>query len=231
MPTPLDDIRAIVEDTGPFVTVYLNAEGAVENAADLALKRWSATRAELSAAGAPDAALDAIEELVPEAHQRGEGFAVIADATKVRLAEHYDEPLDDDRASWARVPDVAPLIKARQGRVPHVLVLADRGGADIIAVNMRGRVIETTAGDGDPERKVAPGGWSQQRYQNRAEDDWLHEAKEVAAEVARVFDEVNARLVILGGDVRAVQLIGDAMRADITACTHHINPGRAADGS
>src|SRR3546814_16361164 len=89
----------------------------------------------------------------------------MVDAERVLLTEHLDEPLPRDRGSWSRVPDLVPLIRWRQAQVPYVVALADRGGADLIADRPGASAIERTSGDGEPERKVNPGGWSQPRYQ------------------------------------------------------------------
>src|SRR5690606_38527690 len=78
---------------------------------------------------------------------------------------------------------------------------------------------------------VHAGGWSQRRFQQRAEEDWAATAREVAAEVERLFDEVDARVVVLGGDDRAVGLIRDDLPARVVERTQVIEHGRADDGS
>lgn len=227
----LDDLAEIVTGPGPCLTVYLNTDGSVENAAHRSQQRWHALQARLRAEGAPAAALAHVEPLVPEAHLHGAVLAVIADAHGLRLVEHLGEPLPDDRGTWSRVPDVIPLARWRQDQPSYVVVLADRGGADLIAERVGRRPIEREAGDGDPEHKSAPGGWSQPRYQQRAEDDWAHQAADVSREVTRLCDHVDARLVVLGGDVRAVHLILEGLPREVAARTHLIEHGRAVDGS
>jgi len=57
--------------------------------------------------------------------------------------------------------------------------------------------------------RSAPGGWSQPRYQHRAEVVWERNASEVAAVLARIVDQVHPRFVAAAGDVRALQLLRD----------------------
>ena len=57
----------------------------------------------------------------------------------------------------------------------------------------------------------APGGPAQGRYQNRAEDSWLHNAASSAQAVCEALDECGAGLLVLAGDVRAVQYFRDKL--------------------
>jgi hypothetical protein len=227
----LDDLAPITEHGGPFLTVYLTTEGGVDNASARSDQRWRTLRAQLAEDGAPDELLDQVEEMVADAHTHGEVLVVITDGSGLMVVDHLDEPLDDDRGSWAPLPDLVPLVKARQSTVPYLLVLADRGGADLIAHVPGGENIEATTGDDDPARKVHPGGFSQRRYQQRAEEDWEATAREVATELRGLAERIGAALVILGGDVTARHLIVDALGDGHGLRIEMIEHGRADDGS
>lgn len=226
----LAHLAELITGPGPFLSVYLGTEAGVDNAAQRSAQRWKPLRQDLSAAGAPERALEEVDRHVSEAHLHGETLAVIV-AGEQTLVEHLDAPLERDRGSWARLPDLVPLVRWQQDHPPFVVALADRGGADLMADQPGKAALRRVAGDGDPERKVAPGGWSQSRYQRRAEDDWAHTAATVAQRLARLSDEVDARIVVLGGDVRAKQLILDDLPPTLVRRTRVIDPGRAADGS
>src|SRR5262249_17828898 len=79
----------------------------------------------------------------------------------------------------------------------------------------------------------APGGWSQPRYQRRAEDSWQHNAAAVAQVITRALRDLRAGLLLVAGDVRAVQLLRDhlppALRRQVTL--RHVPGGRGHDGS
>jgi hypothetical protein len=226
----LEHLAELIAEPGPFLSVYLVTEAGVDNAAQRSVQRWKPLRQDLATAGAPEAALEQVDRHVPEAHLHGGTLAVIV-AGEHTLVEHLDAALERDRGSWARLPDVVPLVRWQQDHPPFVVALADRGGADLLAHQPGQAARRRVAGDGDPERKVAPGGWSQSRFQRRAEDDWAHTATAVAERIARLSDEVDARIVVLGGDVRAKQLILDHLPPALGRRTHVIDPGRAADGS
>jgi hypothetical protein len=55
--------------------------------------------------------------------------------------------------------------------------------------------------------RSASGGWSQRRFQQRAENRWQQNAGAVAEALTRLVDQVHPRLVVVTGDVRAVQFL------------------------
>jgi hypothetical protein len=120
-------------------------------------------------------------------------------------------------------------------QVPYVVVVTDRTGADINPFRDPGHPLPAVRVDGpdDEIERNAPGGWSQPRYQRRAEDSWAHNAAAVAGEIGRVVRSLDARLVIVAGDVRAVQLLGKELAApqyrDLVI--EHLAGGRHPDGS
>ncbi|HUR48012.1 MAG TPA: Vms1/Ankzf1 family peptidyl-tRNA hydrolase, partial [Acidimicrobiales bacterium] len=116
---------------------------------------------------------------------------------------------------------------------PHIVVLTDRTGADIFvfeALGGRDFQIEVEGSD-DVIRKVAPGGWSQRRFQQRAEDSWEANAKVVADRLVRIVDKVDARVVVAAGDVRALQLLREALPPQVDALIEQVDGSRSADGS
>src|SRR3990170_3340909 len=143
----LDDLGAVLDGEGPFLSAYLSTDGAVDNAAMRSEQRWKALRRRLVDEGAPDAALTLVDPLVAGAHLSGASLAVITDGSRLLLAEHLDEPLDEDRGSWSRLPDLVPLIRWRQRQIPYVVALADRGGADLIADRPGRSNVERTTGE------------------------------------------------------------------------------------
>lgn len=75
------------------------------------------------------------------------------------------------------------------------------------------------------------GGWSHRRFQERAENAWKRNAKDVADAVSRLARQVDAQLVALTGDVRAVQLLQDALPKEVTALVEVMDGSRSVDGS
>src|SRR5207244_4321477 len=127
--------------------------------------------------------------LVADAHLEGQTLAVIANARGLLHVSHQPEPPARDLARWAPLPGVGPLLEWRQLSAPHVIALADRQGADLVAVRRDAHPVERTAGGADdPLSKSKPGGWSQPRYQQRAENTWEHNADDVAKELTRMVE-------------------------------------------
>jgi len=236
-PAAIPDVAAAFDGPGPFVTVYLGTEAAVENAAQRNELRWKNLRGRLEEDGAPAEALAAIDALVPDAHRQGRTLAVVADATGLRLVRHEPEPPARDAGWFGPLPRVGPFIEWAQAAVPHLVVLADRAGADIVVFTRRadsfgaGAAPVMSVGEdtgGDPElRKTNPGGWSQRRYQQRAENLWEQNAKAVADQVVSVADETGARLIAVAGDVRALQLLRDHLPQRTAELLQEVDGSRA----
>ncbi|MFL5797338.1 MAG: Vms1/Ankzf1 family peptidyl-tRNA hydrolase [Actinomycetota bacterium] len=197
---------------GPFASVYLATEAAIDNASQRSQARWKSLRDRLEDAGVPQAPLRAIDQVVPDAHRRGNSLGAIANSKDMIHVEYGERPEPRDRARWSPLPDLLPIVRWRQDRIPFVAILTDRTGADLFGVRLEGPEIEREVEGSDfPISKVGPGGWSQRRYQQRAENTWEHNAHDVAEQAAKLAGTVDAKVVILSGDVRAVSLVREAL--------------------
>ncbi|MFP5317612.1 MAG: Vms1/Ankzf1 family peptidyl-tRNA hydrolase [Acidimicrobiia bacterium] len=226
------DLAEVLQGPGPYFTVYLTTEAGIDNAAYRSEQRWKNLRGELADAGAPEEVLTAIDPLVGESHQQGQMLAVIADAEGVLHVEHGPQAPPRDRAVVGPVPPLLPLIAVRQGFPTHLTVLADRAGADI-TLHRHGRpeLHREAGGDDFPIRRVSPGGWSQRRFQQRAENTWESNADDVAAEISSLVDRHKPRLIVLAGDVRAVEMLQKALPAAVAELVVVVDGGRSEDGS
>ena len=126
------------------------------------------------------------------------------------------------------MPRLATLLEARQRTIAHVVVEADRAGADLVAYD-GGDVVSTEQVDGDTLHihRGHPGGWSQRRFQQRAENTWERNADDVAAAVAAMSRDVDAHLVAVAGDVRAQTLVLAALPHDVARSAVKIDVGSA----
>lgn len=227
------DLAQVLEPGGPYLTVYLTTEPG-ENAAQHTAQRWKSLRHEVESSGAAAEALGAVDPLLREAHKGGRCLCVVTDASgRVVHRSHHPEPPRQDLARWGDLPSLVPMIEWRQSSPPHIVVMIDRVGADLVVFEaFGGRDFQVEVeGDDDPVRKVGPGGWSQRRFQQRAENTWEANAKEVAGELSKLVDQVKARLVVVAGDVRAVQLMREALPDQVEALVHEVEGSRSPDGS
>ena len=226
------DLVDLAKSIGPFLSLQLTTEAGIDNAAQRSEQRWRAVRDQAAAQGTPLEVLDEVDPLVPDAHLEGQGLGVIASAGGVAHVEHAPRLPDRDQARWAPLPSVLPVVAWRQEFPPFVTVLADRAGADLTAYRRQGPELHGEAGGEDyPLRKPNAGGWSQRRYQERAEHTWERNAADAAEQVVRLARRVGARVVVAAGDQRAVTLLRENLPADVAERLVVVSGGRSADGS
>jgi hypothetical protein len=226
------DLVDLVSAPGPFLTVQVGTEADIDNAAQRSEQRWRALRDDAAARGTPQEVLAAVDPVVVDAHLDGPGLAVVANADGALVVEHGPTPPARDDARWAALPALLPVVAWRQQAPGYVTVLADRQGADLTAYRREGPELHREAGGDDyPIRKPNAGGWSQRRYEERAEHTWERNATDAADQVARLVRRVDARVVVVAGDERAVAYLRDALPAELVERLQVVAGGRAQDGS
>jgi Bacterial archaeo-eukaryotic release factor family 2 len=217
---------------GPFLGVLLDTRGSVENPAEYAEHRWKVLREQLVGAGVGPRCLDAVDGFVPDAHLEGAALSVTATPHGLVHVEHGTEPPAADRGTWTAVPHLVTLVEWRQQTIPYVLVLVDHKGADVLAVShVHARALAAAGVREEPVTKAAPGGWSQRRYQRRAENTWRDNARDGARVAASLADRIGAELVLVAGDDRSRHLLVAALPAHLVDRVRAVEGGRAADGS
>jgi Bacterial archaeo-eukaryotic release factor family 2 len=227
------DLAEVVAGRGPFLTVQLTTESHIDNAAQRSEQRWKAVRDEALAQGAPEEVLAAIDPVIADAHLESDGLGVVATPHGLLHVEHGPRlPNDRDLVRWGPLPSLLPLVAWRQRQPAYVTVLVDRQGADLTGYRREGPELHREAGGDDfPIRKPNAGGWSQRRYQERAEHTWERNAADVADQVARLARRVDARLVVAAGDQRAVTLLRESLPGELVERFQVVSGGRSADGS
>ncbi len=188
-----------------LVTVYVPTQSDRDDAVQrLDIHRSNITRA-LREAGASDAVVGVVEkELGALAHSEGQSHLLVANDQGVVFSAAMARPVAQARAFFAPVPVLVPLLGATQVDFRHIAALIDRSGADVMLRSGVNDPLDTFEIDGSHERlhRSAPGGWSQKRFQQAAENAWELNAREVIDEIIADYPDVD--LVICGGDVRAV---------------------------
>lgn len=204
----LDSLHHLYERPDNYASVYLDPSRAVEEGAETVALRWRAARQHLSDAGADDATLSALAQVVTDPAHSAPGLAAFASAGTVAFAASLPNPPRRDISRYAPLPHLMPLLAQRPPQVPHVQVRADRAGGEVVAVRMPEDVTkEAVAGDNWPVHKTRVGGWSQARYQRSAEEAWAANAKQLAEAVTSAAAQIQAELIVVGGDVRARSLL------------------------
>lgn len=115
-------------------------------------------------------------------------------------------------------PELLPLLELQPDDITFLTASVDRSGADI-ALHVASphpaedglEISTTTEGTKENLKKVPGGGWSQGRYQHRTEEVWRRNADEVAAEIDRLVQQHHPVLIVLGGDLRARNLVAEQL--------------------
>src|SRR4051794_2628722 len=102
-------VAALLERPGPFLTVYLTTDAAIENAAQRSELRWKTLRADLLSDGAPEELLAQVDPLVADAHLHGQCLTAIVAADGTAHLEHQPHVPDHDVGRWGALPVLAPL--------------------------------------------------------------------------------------------------------------------------
>lgn len=223
----LDDLREFVEASGPFLTVALPTPSELDDAQHRFETHWKNARRALDSSrwSADDmTALDRFVSALP--HDGGAALVVARAADGATLAEFLDEPIRHVVVAEGPLPRLALLIESRQRAIPHLVVETDRAGADIIAFD-GGRVLTTGQVDGDTEHihRGHPGGWSQRRFQQRAENTWERNADDVAARIVELAEAHSVECVFIAGDVRARHLVLESLPERLREHTTLIEAG------
>ncbi len=232
---PAVDDRQLKEAAGwvgPFLSVFLTTEQQVEQTAGHAELRWSSLRRRLAEEGAGEESLKVVDELVPGAHLEGSALGVVVAGDGSVLVDHHRQPLRRDVARWSAAPTLTPFVSWREELPPHIVVLIDRAGADLVAVT-RARPPGREAPGGETWRISKPrgGGWAHWSFERRVEETWARNARAVAGQVEELVDRIEARLVVVAGDEHAVSILRGALPERIVALLRLTEGGRAVDGS
>jgi hypothetical protein len=222
----LDALSELLATPGPYATAYLDATLSKELGPQEVAARWRALRATLAEHGADEATLDAMEAAagrhteVPKAH----GQVLAGSGGVLRLDAVLPAPPRRETARWAPLPHLMPMVAQLGLVVPYVLAVVDRTGADVTVHGPRGTESQTVQGDDSDVHKVKIGGWAQDRYQQRSENLWEANARQVAEVVESGVKRVAAQVVVVTGDVRAraalVGALGEHARGLVVQLEH-----------
>lgn len=230
----LDFLKPLTAQRGPFVTVTLDVSAIDPASSDHPLKRWQAQRQELGRAGVPEDTLARLDERAAESSARGGENTRVVCATPDRVALDIvvpGRPLQDE-SSYSPVPHLMPLVRLMARAQSYVVARVDRRGSDITVVGMTGRGREYSVdGDHDVIHKVPGGGWSQRRWQSRAEDSWAQNARAVAGELDSIVRTSAPELLMLEGDDRAVSDVMDHLGSKTAERTVRLDAGGRAAGA
>ncbi|GAA4751835.1 hypothetical protein GCM10023328_38680 [Modestobacter marinus] len=232
-------LEQVFSAPGPYATVCADVTHTTENADAEVELRVRAICEQLAADGAPEGVVESVRSQLLQANDggeiatlRGRALVVAADGSVV-LDEALADVPRDPVARWSPYPDLLPVLRQLAGRVPHVVVVADRVGADVSVATVPGRPTdeETVEGDTFHMRKVKVGGWAHNTYMHTAENQWEENAGQVADHLHQLVTGSGAQFVLVAGDVRARQLIADKASKELGDVLVSMEEGGRAAGA
>ena len=211
-PTSTDaDLTTIVGGKPPFLSALMPTPSEAVDAEDQFATRWKNLTSELGD-GWTEEALAKIEQRLDALRNSASTLAVVASADGHAIVEELIDPVEALEVREDPLPRLVPLIDSRRRTISHIVVAADRTGADLTAFD-GGTVLDEASVDGEELHihRGHPGGWSQRRFQQRAENTWDANAEDVAEAISEMATKVGARLVAVAGAERASSLIVKAL--------------------
>lgn len=220
---------------GPWSSAYVDGPSVLPQVEEEALRRSVRERLEEAGAPADDAA--AIESALASRNGLPSPSArvVLVSAGRVELDQGFvGARIGPERLDHAAVPTLLPLLRHLGAATRYLVVETSRDGADIhLETSGRGRsdADAEIEGDTDGITKVQAGGWSHAAYQRYAENTWKKNHDEVAASVSDFIRQEHPAFVALSGDVRARQLLTDALTDTERELIVDVDAHTRADGA
>jgi peptide subunit release factor 1 (eRF1) len=139
-----------------------------------------------------------------------------------------DAPIAEHALFISSVPHLYPLARAVENYPRYAAVMLDTNKARIFVFG--GETEREQRIVGEKTRRTSKGGWSQARYQRRAENFHLLHVKEVVDTLAKIVrDEAIQHVVVAGADV-AMPILRDQLPKDLTDKIVEIGPHEDTEG-
>jgi hypothetical protein len=187
---------------------------------------------ELSQRGVDERTIAAVEAARGE-HSDGRSRLVIAtpaDGT-VKLALSLDSPPLRPLVEVGALPHLLPLIDESSARVAYVAAAIDREGAEVWA-SADGSDIDRAESHDRPGTVEQPTTRGQARRDQRSTDNsWRGTQQDAAATIAQLARDVDAELVLLAGETKAVAGVRELLPPELQSKVLDIPGSRHRDGS
>jgi len=143
-----------------------------------------------------------------EVRPSANGLAIFACAGADGFFEtlQLDVPVDEHRLYVDDQPHLYPLARLDDQYPRYAAVVADTNQARVFVFGT-GRRLRAEEVSSDRVRRVKVGGWSQARYQRRADNAATQHVRELVAMLERVVSEEGIDRIVLAGDEVVVPLI------------------------
>lgn len=211
----LDTLRPLYDQSGPFVTVYLEGRSSSADARQQLRLRWNALREQLLGDGAANSALSAIDDALSveettEVHT--DGRVIVADSDTVLLDEPWDAAVGaGDAAHVGDQPVLGAYVRELSRAITGILVVADQSGALVReirvapqhdAVDSSETHIEGEEDDQSRIHKPREGALSHNQIRRHADELIKENAREVAEHVGKLVQKSTPDVIAIAGEVQ-----------------------------
>jgi len=231
----LSALARLLAGSGPWSYAYIDGHTDHPEPEEEARRRAVRDRLEQTTAGAADVGALA-EALAQDAGLPSPSarYLLIRDG-RVELDARFLGPRHGpERIGHTQIPPILPLLRHVQQDKPYLVVEVARAGARLRAgrTHRAGAMAEDRIeGRSDTLSKVPGGGRAQGRYQMRTEEIWKENQAEVAERVEELVSEVRPAFIVVAGDVRARQLLIDALGAATRELVIDVDANTTAPGA
>jgi peptide subunit release factor 1 (eRF1) len=216
----LEKLAAFEPQGVPVVSLYLNLapDQHGRDSSDVFLRKAFADHLNaFDQASAERASLERdveriTEYLSGELDRSANGLAIFSASGAGEFFEaiQLDVPFDDHWLFIGAVPHIYPLVRLVDQYPRYASVLVDTNRARILVFGL-GAIEQRTEVTGVKTRRSSMGGWSQARYQRRAENFHQQHIKEVVETLDGIVRRDNIQHIIVAGDDSVVSLLRDEM--------------------
>jgi len=146
-----------------------------------------------------------------EINRSSQGLAIFACAgAGLFEAVQIDVPIDQHWLFIGSVPHLYPLARLIENHPRYAAVLLDTNRAQIFVFGL-GATERTETVTNPKTRRTSKGGWSQARYQRRADNVHLNHIKEVVDTLDRLVREEDLQHVVVAGEEVALNILRDQL--------------------
>ena len=150
--------------------------------------------------------------LADDVNRSANGLALFAchGADQYFEAVQLQVPVDEHWLFVNSVPHLYPLVKLADQYPRYAAVVLDTHEARIVVFGL-GEVERKAEVTNVKTRRTSMGGWSQARYQRRAENFHLHHVKEVVETLDKIVSAENIPHIVIAGDDVVVPLVKEQL--------------------
>ncbi|PFG29854.1 hypothetical protein [Paramicrobacterium agarici] len=223
-------VAQLLKDPTPKSMVFIDSTAGTSDPEGMASSRRTHVREGMGQAGAPDADIEAMLEVMRQPTGVADPsvrFAVVQNGELVMHKVVNGEMRSKECIHHGPVIDATPLLL----QIPHENLYFDvrvwRGGGDIsVCAEGDREPVDTRHIEGDTSdiNKVSAGRMAEAGIQRHTEEVWKHNQTDVAEQITALIAEHHPRVIFLSGDVRAVQLLSGQL-SDQAKHLLHVVPG------